>query len=472
MYLRKENFKFNIFLKQYIFLISYIIVLLTLPGLVRFVFHKFNKTSFSYFTTYFHFVDVLIISVFAYFFYKKRKITSFSKENIFLIIYLMIARFSLIYSDGNNHHKAYYDIVKLYLAASTFYFFQTKYFERNKKILVKVLVGVILPLALFSSVLAIAQFINQGSIGISFLPEPVFGKNFLGSDIIYVSQNKINILKLFIKNISDGQIIRSKALFYHSNMLGGFLLISSFFTMVLIEKVKKSQKYLLSFFLLLQIIALITTFSRSAFIAYFLSSILWFFLMIKKRYKIKNVFLFFLFCSFFSITLFSPLLIERGLILFKKQSLEAKELNDSSSKVRYDLQNTSFKMIKKRPIRGIGFRNFIIKRDNYTIDKNVERANVHNIYLLIFSEIGILGVSSFLLLIFFILKDAYKYSLDSMGITLFSIFIAYLLIGLVDHYPIASQMGRYVIFLVLGYLNYQNKINKHLSFENTTYLCQ
>jgi O-antigen ligase len=118
-------------------------------------------------------------------------------------------------------------------------------------------------------------------------------------------------------------------------------------------------------------------------------------------------------------------------------------------------------MIEKKPIKGIGFRNFIIKRGDY-INRKIERANVHNIYLLITSEMGIFSLLSFILLIFFILKDVIKYKTDSLQITILSFLIAYLIIGLKDHYPIASQMGRYVLFLSLGYLNYQNKVNKRL----------
>jgi O-antigen ligase len=450
------------FFKNHYLLILFSVFLFVIPGFVRFSYHYFHKSIFSNLTNYIHFVDLIILTCFIYFFYKKRKISSLFKEDICLIVFLLIARLSLLYSEGNNHHKAYYDIVKLYLAAFSFYFFQTIYFEKNKKILIDFFIKLIITIAVFTSLLAIFQFIKQGSIGFDFLNETAFGKNMGNTDTIASANDDMGVLKYLIKNVKDNSLIRSKGLFFHSNMLGGFLLISSLLTMFLIEKTKtKKYKFLLFFFLTIELMAMITSFCRSAIIGFVLASFIFFILMINEKHRVLNLLFFYLLSLIICTLVFMPQLKERGLLFSKTQSHAAKNMSDGSDKIRKNLKEVSINMIEKRPIKGVGFRNFIIKKDDY-IDRHIERANVHNIYLLIFSEVGIFGLLSFVLLIFFVLKDVIKYKLDPLQITIISIFIVYLIIGLKDHYPIASQMGRFVIFLSLGYLNYQNKVNKHL----------
>jgi O-antigen ligase len=450
------------FFKNHYFVILFTFFLFIIPGFVRFSNHYFHKSSVSNLTNYIHFVDIIILSCFIYFFYKKRKISTLSKEDICLIFFLLLARLSLLYSDGINHHKAYYDIVKLYLAAFSFYFFQTVYFEKNKKILINFIIKFIVFIGMLTSIIAIIQFVKQGSLGLKFFNETTFGMNLEYSDTIISDNEKMGVLKHIVKNIEGNSLIRSKGLFFHSNMLGGFLLITSLFTMFLIEKIKsKKNKILLFFFLIIQLMAMITSFCRSAILGFVIASFIFFVLMIYEKYKVLNVLFFYLISMIICIFVFFPQLQERGLLFSKKQSIDAQNMSSGSDQIRSDLKEVAINMIEKKPIKGIGFRNFIIKRGDY-INRKIERANVHNIYLLITSEMGIFSLLSFILLIFFILKDVIKYKTDSLQITILSFLIAYLIIGLKDHYPIASQMGRYVLFLSLGYLNYQNKVNKRL----------
>ena len=81
---------------------------------------------------------------------------------------------------------------------------------------------------------------------------------------------------------------------------------------------------------------------------------------------------------------------------------------------------------------------------------------VHNIYLLIAAETGILGLASFLTFLFFIFKKAWEKIKSLAGgerIYLYSfLFIAYnfLFIGLFDHFLWDLQQGQLLFWMILG----------------------
>ncbi|HEY4474370.1 MAG TPA: hypothetical protein VJC06_00380, partial [Candidatus Paceibacterota bacterium] len=79
---------------------------------------------------------------------------------------------------------------------------------------------------------------------------------------------------------------------------------------------------------------------------------------------------------------------------------------------------------------------------------------VHNIYLLIYSETGILGITVFILFLVFLVKDfiastkmdkLYHYSFLTM-------FLSFLFIGLFDHFLWTLQQGRLMFWLLCAVL--------------------
>jgi len=79
---------------------------------------------------------------------------------------------------------------------------------------------------------------------------------------------------------------------------------------------------------------------------------------------------------------------------------------------------------------------------------------VHNIYLLIYSEIGIVGIALFILFLALLLYDFY-FRLGFKKLYHFSfglIIVAVLIVGLFDHFLWTIQSGRFLFWLTLGLL--------------------
>ncbi|KKL16197.1 hypothetical protein LCGC14_2498030, partial [marine sediment metagenome] len=167
----------------------------------------------------------------------------------------------------------------------------------------------------------------------------------------------------------------------------------------------------------------------------------------------------------------SKQLIERGFLGSSFQSKDASLMNKQSDFIRESLKNVSINMIKKHPYFGVGFRNFLIKRNEYS-KIPVQRAYVHNIYLLIAAETGLISLLIFLMLIFFTIYETFRYSLNPISITSICIILSFMLIGFFDHYPIASNFGRMVILSFLSLLNYFNELNKPFSYSQKASLYQ
>ena len=105
-----------------------------------------------------------------------------------------------------------------------------------------------------------------------------------------------------------------------------------------------------------------------------------------------------------------------------------------------------------KPFFGVGSGNFVnwFREINPGLAPNLYQP-VHNIYLLIFSEAGILGLTAFLLFLIFLAKNYFKIKFEQpFYYSLFIIFLSLLFFGLFDHFLFTIQQGRIVFWLVLG----------------------
>ena len=431
-----------------------VLILFFLPMISKNLDHLFNKHSLRFL----HFYDFFILAILSVLVIKKEKfLKNTTISEWFLFSYIIILRVSLIFAKNPIHHRAFIELLLVTIAAFGFFIFKANYFKKNKEFFLKVFFIAIFTGAFFESVIGIMQFILQKPLGFFF--EPNFGDKILGSATIFLKEN--SFMHSFFQNKTE--YLRAHGTFIHPNVLSGFLCISSLLTIFQIYR--SNRKLFFSSFLSLQTVAMILTFSRAAFVSFFVSVGLFFILMLIKKYEIKKVTFFFFLFFLLVISFFFKDLLERGYLGKKFQSKRAIELNVGSSDVRKYLGFASKNMIKERPILGIGFRNFILKKDQYS-SFPIERANVHNIYLLIASESGILSLIVFLLLVGIVFFKTLRGKTQPFEITIICIVFCFLFIGFFDHYPISSQFGKVVFFLSLGYLNF----NKPLSYSLKDYL--
>ncbi len=242
----------------------------------------------------------------------------------------------------------------------------------------------------YSSLIAIAQFIKQSSLGGFFW--------FLG-------ERTFNVATPGIAKASLGGrlLMRPYATFPHPNALAGFILISLILTLPVFR-----HKLFAICYLLFALIALMLAFSRSAWLVGFL---IIFYLAIRKI-RIANW----------------------GLMAFASEALVQ----------RIELNKIALQLIKQYPLAGVGLNNFIVRLPEFWRKPVFWLQPVHNIYLLIVAEIGIVGLLIFLWFLFL----TFRHLRD--GVVFMTALSAILLLGLFDHYWFTLQQNQLLLAIVLG----------------------
>jgi hypothetical protein len=254
----------------------------------------------------------------------------------------------------------------------------------------------------YSSLIAISQFIKQSSLNGIFW--------FLGERTFSAATPGI------AKAVVAGRLLlRPYATFSHPNALAGFILVSLILTVPFIFK---KSKIMAVGYLLLVVSTLVLTFSRAA----WLVGLLIIGLTFLGRKKILLV----TYC----------LLLVIGFIIFSFRFP-----SDEAIVQRLWLTNISRRLFNQHPLSGVGLNNFISQLPHFWTNPNpiYLLQPVHNIYLLILAETGITGFLIFLFLIFKAWKSPFKIAL-----------LAILLTGLFDHYWLTLQQNQLLFAIVLG----------------------
>jgi len=376
--------------------------------------------------------------------------------NLLLLIFLVIAFISIFFSPATKISA--FRWLKLVEFAALFVYVLFNYGPKASSVLgprtnifkILVLGGV------FQSILAIAQFIKQGSIGIKFVEAGVYNPNSPG-------------VANFVLN--GEKILRAYGSFPHPNVLAGFLLMAifCFYGLFLQREFKGNSKgikgksrglVIVSCFLVI-VFGLFLTFSRTAIIIFLIISLimfLWFGLRSpdkSRRRRMVGLFFIFLVSCLISTAILFPYLKAR----FFTISLEEQAID-----LRFFYNKMALSMIKDKPLLGIGIGNFVNYSKNYetylrAAERMLEMGNqgeikgvpdwvfqpVHNIYLLTGSEMGIIGLMVFLGFIGIILLKGFK------GSSCFFFLIScFLIIALADHYFWTLQQGGIMFWLALA----------------------
>jgi len=240
------------------------------------------------------------------------------------------------------------------------------------------------------SIIAVSQFVKNGSLGIKFLGESVIGSNIAG------------VAKISLFGVKH---IRAYGTFPHPNVLAGFLVLPIFIVIDIlinskIARAKNSdivshETNLLSnsetlyfLFLLILILGFILTFSRSAYLGLIIGFFIYFlkYLNVRKLYT-KHKFSLAILLSI-CITLAITTWETKPNSLFSLQSYEERSLYNHVSR----------EIISNHPFQGVGIGQFVF--EEYMLHETFQGWQyqpVHNLYLLITSEIGIIGIILFLL---------------------------------------------------------------------------
>lgn len=400
---------------------------------------KFNPfTSFSIYLSDIFLIISLILFGFSLLKNPKKKITlGPSYISTFLFLILIISEILIFFAQS--------PIVSLLHTARIFeiFCFYFLLINNNKYLLyLKTFIGSTIPQAF----IAIFQYIKQGSAGFYFLGEPSIGKEILGVAKIDAFGTKV---------------IRSYGTLPHPNILGGILCIGIFLTIVLLP----GRKRIYIPILIIQIIGLILTFSRSAIIGLLIGLIIY--LFFKKRTKILKI------NPFKNIkSILISLLIVSGIIgvLTLTPFLQRIFVNtqEIGIKERFELLSISKDMLIQKPY-GVGLGQFTLNIQQVSQSKIPpwKHQPVHNSFLLLLNELGPLAFILTILILTKITKELFslqkklltKNKLRTISL-IFSLFTAVFLIMSFDHYFYSLYQGQMLIPLLLSLIYYSKLIAK------------
>jgi len=276
--------------------------------------------------------------------------------------------------------------------------------SREKRELFK---KIIISIGIAEGLIAIFQFILQHSIGLHLL-----GESYLSSEVLGAARFWIG----------DFKLLRSYGTFPHPNILGGFLLFTLAVTW---WRKERGKRYYV--FVLIQLLGLFLTFSRTAAVGLLLLVLInW---MRKQRMAKAAV---------IAVILLSSLLVIRG--------TDSSILHSESAKLRIAYTEGAYNRFVSSPVIGRGWGTGpeeTMAFSNFTFYP-WEKQPVHNIFLLILSDLGVIGLILFLAVVAKIIFSFFRlpYPFFLFG----SLFIIYLLIGFFDHYLLTLPQGIAIFF--------------------------
>lgn len=260
---------------------------------------------------------------------------------------------------------------------------------------------------LWQSAILIAEFALQRSLNIWILGERSF------------DASTVNIAHI---DILGQQLLRPYGTFPHPNVAAAFILVYLVIaTAIATKKRTKFQKVIVA----ASVAALLLTFSKTAIAA----AAVYFFLTTKNRLAKTAM----------------SILVAAAVIFFlsTQQFIPVATIAE-----RALLAQSAFDISLANPFFGEGPTNFIrsLSTHNlYSIAQTRLLQPVHNIFLLILAEEGIMGLLIFTAILFSVLKRAATPNKQAL-------FLILLIFGSFDHFLLTLHQGQLLLFLTFGYI--------------------
>jgi O-antigen ligase len=295
-----------------------------------------------------------------------------------------------------------------------------------------------------AQVFLLAVFI-QASFGIyQFVNQVIQPNKWLG-----IAEQMPSDLGVSVVSAESRRWLRAYGAFSHPNVLAGYLSVGLILNWILIIKQKLESKkdlYLklvLIFSSLIILLGLLLTFSRGAMISLLIILVGYILLYYKKLQSDEKY-------NFIKIFAYSLVLSGMIIFTFNKPFLARMtgdgKLETKSNSERVSYFKESYKLFKQAPLLGVGIGNYTLavhdKIDNQRTSWNYQP--VHNVYLLILNELGIVGFAILFFLLYAILKNS------NMGTKFYAPTLFILLIFLFDHYFWTSFFGMMMVGVVVG----------------------
>jgi len=288
------------------------------------------------------------------------------------------------------------------------------------------------------SLIALGQFLFQKSLGLYLL-----GESHLGADMLGLA--RVDFL--------GHSLLRAYGTFPHPNVLGGFLLftIAATFCHFLVRTIYElplRKRNLVLILTIIQLTGLGLTFSRSAMLGFLIVVTLSYASCRDVKFCVstrKNKRMFGL--SLVFLTFFSLFLIRSPIQRILNGS-------DPTTRLRVEYAAAAYHRFLASPILGRGWGTGPIELPAFSNFSFYpwEMQPVHNIYLLVLSDLGAIGLIVFLYFVYRALLCRGRFTCPSdrretrpyTGNIWKNLFIAYLFIGLFDHYLFTLPQGIFI----------------------------
>lgn len=416
----------------------------------------------EYFSTKVHLFPsdlmILALTLVALFVFKGKLRDFFWKgPSKYLTLLFFAALASLTFSPTSHYVLQYLRLLQFSMMFLLFNAIYSAQSQIDFPAFIKKLAWVLVSVACLECAISVYQYFCQHSLGLKFLGEANIQKFPFDNP----GSHRWVFDKLFNSSAFVPYLCRAAGTFSHPNVLGGFLfcsLLASYYLWMKEEDVKRRLFVLGA--ILLQIFTLYTAYSRSAMLALALSTFIWCILQIRRGLKTQKK----RFASLAVLiavgtligiaTFYSQLTARGGIFNYNTVTQHA-----DSERIQY--LKMAIGMIQDHPFLGVGFNNFQLAYEPVQagFPSHIFFSKVHNIYLLLGAETGLIGGGLFLMFLFVILKSAWRAIFSSFSadgfqekVFLFTVFIGLLCIGLFDFYLIDTQHGRLLFFGFAGLL--------------------
>ncbi len=361
--------------------------------------------------------DALFLTLFVIWMrsYHKIFLETVEKNKIYIFLFIFLAVVNIAFS--TSVFPSVYKWLKL-SELVIFYFYVRVRSDIFKS---KTLIATLFYSLIFFSVIGIFQFILRRTLGGPFY--------LLGERSFNVSTPGIALTQILGRNF-----MRAYSTFSHPNSFAGYLGLG-----LLVISFTYSQKELVKRILGITIvfIAFLLTFSLSSVVGIIACGILY--MLIRRKY-FRTGALVFIPSVFLLISLVLP---------FVSAKYFSNKFNYPSNIIqRLDLSSIAGSMISEKFWQGEGLNTFVINETKipYAGSFLWILQPVHNIFLLIFSETGIIGLS----FVYFLLVKTNRKAFLLNDKIIFLALVFVLTTGLVDHYWFTLQQNMFLLAFVLG----------------------
>lgn len=406
-------------------------------------------------------IDILLVVIFGIFLFQRfqnyllknyeLRVTSY--EKVALSLFLLWSGLSIFWAP--DAMLALYFFAKLLLAVGLFFVVRLIEIDMKKVVFVLLVAGVL------QSGIGVAQFLYQYSPASSILGMSAHDASVAGSSVL---------------KIDSGRFLRAYGTFPHPNILGGFLgvilMLGISYSLFRIEERKRNQEIAFLVGLVVILLGLILTFSRVAWLGVAFGVIALAihinFSNVTREQRSRFRVTFFQMVGVLGMAgvVFVGVLHEQ---IFPRFDMATIEHEGSVSERIVSLEDART-LINEHPFIGVGAGNFtaaiIEKGEKGLMGERGEMGlrpvwsiqPAHNVFILILSELGLVGLVLFVAFPGFqlyqglTLRPLPRSDLDTKRSTIFGIaFLTLIPSLLLDHFPWSSHFGLIFFFLLLGF---------------------